>query len=121
MSRSAYSPLQRQVTRVRRRLGLQRLVEALVLCWLAGLGLGVLMPAFAGSVLLVVDVTLGRVAGLTAGGATLVGCLLLWGLLPKLVGRAVRGNPTSTAPRPGGTVPAPQGRDSVRAPADRLP
>ncbi|MEU6806733.1 DUF6328 family protein [Streptomyces neyagawaensis] len=88
---------------------------------LAGIGLGVLMPAFAGSVLLVVDVTLGRAAGLTAGGGTLVGCLLLWGLLPRLVGRSVRGNRTPPAPRPSGTVPAPQGRDSVRAPADRLP
>jgi MFS family permease len=88
---------------------------------LAGLGLGVLMPAFAGSVLLVVDVTLGRAAGLTSGGGTLVGCLLLWGLLPRLVGRSVRGNRTPPAARPSGTVPAPQGRDSVRAPADRLP
>ncbi|MDT0571395.1 DUF6328 family protein [Streptomyces sp. DSM 3412] len=54
---------------------------------LASAGLIVLMPAFTGSVLLVVDVTLGRKAGIAAGAGTFLICLLLWAVLPKLVGR----------------------------------
>ncbi|MER6155851.1 DUF6328 family protein [Streptomyces sp. NPDC001868] len=78
---------------------------------LAGAGLAVLIPAFAGSVLLVVDVTLDRTAGIIAGSGTLAVCLFLWALLPKLVGRADRDD-DSPASR--------QGEDSVRVPADRL-
>ncbi|MEU9559113.1 DUF6328 family protein [Streptomyces fumanus] len=55
---------------------------------LATAGLGVLVLAFTGSVLLVVDVTTGRAGGLAAGTATLLVCLGLWGLLPRLVRRA---------------------------------
>ncbi|WP_216587515.1 DUF6328 family protein [Streptomyces brasiliscabiei] len=66
---------------------------------LAGTGLVVLILAFAGSVLLVVDVTLDRAAGIAAGTGTLVGCVFLWGVLPRLVGRA----------------------HSLRSPADRRP
>ncbi|MFF5103588.1 DUF6328 family protein [Streptomyces sp. NPDC000134] len=55
---------------------------------LASAGLGVLVFAFTGSVLLVVDVTTGRAGGLAAGAATLLACLGLWGLLPRLVRRA---------------------------------
>ncbi|MGW0845820.1 DUF6328 family protein [Streptomyces sp. NPDC002787] len=86
---------------------------------LATVGLGVLMPAFAGSVMLVVDVTLGRTAGIIAGVGTLLGCLFLWAVLPKLVGRSERNGSTRT-PRQDGTVPAPRGQDSVTAPADHL-
>ncbi|MFE7171388.1 DUF6328 family protein [Streptomyces sp. NPDC057616] len=56
---------------------------------LATVGMGVLMFAFTGSVLLVVDVTThSRAAGAAAGAATLCVCLGLWGLLPRLVRRA---------------------------------
>ncbi|MGW0632881.1 DUF6328 family protein [Streptomyces sp. NPDC002758] len=54
---------------------------------LAGAGMSVLMLALAGSVLLVVDVVLGRVEGVMAGSATLLVCSGLWGLLPQLVRR----------------------------------
>ncbi len=56
---------------------------------LATIGLTVLMLAFTGSVLLVVDVSLGRVAGFAAGGGTLLVCVGLWRILPWLVRRAV--------------------------------
>lgn len=56
---------------------------------LAHIGLYVLMLAFTGSVLLVVDVTLGRGAGIAAGAGTLAVCLGLWSLLPRLVQRGV--------------------------------
>jgi small-conductance mechanosensitive channel len=52
---------------------------------LAHVGLYVLMLAFTGSVLLVVDVALGRGAGVAAGAGTLAACLGLWALLPRLV------------------------------------
>ncbi|MET7694806.1 DUF6328 family protein [Streptomyces sp. NPDC005483] len=55
---------------------------------LATVGMGVLVLAFTGSVLLVVDVTTGRAGGVAAGAATLLVCLGLWGLLPRLVRRA---------------------------------
>jgi hypothetical protein len=55
---------------------------------LATVGMGVLVFAFTGSVLLVVDVTTGRAGGLAAGATTLLVCLGLWGLLPRLVRRA---------------------------------
>ncbi|NGO78848.1 hypothetical protein G6045_24785 [Streptomyces sp. YC504] len=54
---------------------------------LAGAGMAVLMLTLTGSVLLVVDVVLGRVEGVLAGSATLLVCGGLWGLLPQLVGR----------------------------------
>jgi hypothetical protein len=54
---------------------------------LASAGLAVLMLAFTGSVLLVVDVTLGRGAGIAAGAGTMAVCVLLWGVLPRLVRR----------------------------------
>ncbi|MFF4504890.1 DUF6328 family protein [Streptomyces sp. NPDC001401] len=54
---------------------------------LAGAGMSVLMPGLSGSVLLVVDVVLGRVEGVIAGSATLLVCGGLWGLLPQLVRR----------------------------------
>ncbi|WP_151475451.1 DUF6328 family protein [Streptomyces albicerus] len=55
---------------------------------LAQAGMGVLALALTGSVLLVVDVALGRAEGVAAGAATLVVCLGLWGLVPVLVRRA---------------------------------
>ncbi|WP_443058506.1 DUF6328 family protein [Streptomyces sp. NBC_00775] len=54
---------------------------------LAGAGMSVLMLALTGSVLLVVDVVLGRVEGVIAGSATLLVCGGLWGLFPQLVRR----------------------------------
>ncbi|MDX2845039.1 DUF6328 family protein, partial [Streptomyces ipomoeae] len=64
---------------------------------LASTGLWVLMPALAGSVLLVVDVTLGRAAGVATCVGTLIVCLGLWSALPKWVARSSR-NRTPTAP-----------------------
>ncbi|MGW0711171.1 DUF6328 family protein [Streptomyces sp. NPDC002643] len=60
---------------------------------LATVGLAVLMPALAGSVLLVVDVTLGRTAGIIAGVGTLAVCLGLWNLLPRWVRGAAERRP----------------------------
>jgi hypothetical protein len=57
---------------------------------LATVGLSVLMLAFTGSVLLVVDVTLGRGAGIAAGAGTLAVCLALWRVLPWLLQREIR-------------------------------
>ncbi|MFI9649552.1 DUF6328 family protein [Streptomyces sp. NPDC052040] len=56
---------------------------------LAALGMVVLALAFTGSVLLVVDVSLGRAAGIAAGAGTLAVCLGLWRVLPLLVLRAL--------------------------------
>ncbi len=70
---------------------------------LASAGMAVLVLAFTGSVTLVVDVTAGRLGGIAAGAATLVACLGLWGLLPRLVRRAVTrpaSPPPAAAPRP---------------------
>lgn len=55
---------------------------------LATVGMAVLVLVFTGSVLLVVDVTTGRAGGAAAGAATLLVCLGLWWLLPRLVRRA---------------------------------
>ncbi len=75
---------------------------------LATLGLMVLMLAFTGSVLLVVDVSLGRAAGVCAGASTLLVCSGLWRVLPWLVRR--------TLVRPPG---APQGgQDREGSPSD---
>jgi hypothetical protein len=59
-------------------------------------------------VLLVVDVTLGRTAGIAAGAGTLAVCVLLWGVLPRLVRRTgvrtdqpVTEGPTETPSDPG--------------------
>ncbi|MEU5683707.1 DUF6328 family protein [Streptomyces venezuelae] len=54
---------------------------------LAAIGLGVLVLTLAGSVLLVVDVTSGRTEGVLAGAGTLLVCVGLWGVLPRLAGR----------------------------------
>jgi len=56
---------------------------------LAAAGLTVLMLALAGSVLLVVDVTAGRAAGIGAGVGTFLVCAGLWGVLPRLVRRSL--------------------------------
>ncbi|MGI5199783.1 DUF6328 family protein [Streptomyces sp. CA-288835] len=60
---------------------------------LAQIGMGVLAFALTGSVLLVVDVTAGRIEGILAGAATIVICLGLWGLVPLLMKRAGSRNP----------------------------
>ncbi|MFI1676061.1 DUF6328 family protein [Streptomyces sp. NPDC020607] len=54
---------------------------------LAAVGLGVLVLTLAGSVLLVVDVTSGRTEGVLAGAWTLLVCVGLWGVLPRLARR----------------------------------
>ncbi|MGW0375338.1 DUF6328 family protein [Streptomyces coeruleorubidus] len=85
---------------------------------LATTGLIVLVFAFSGSVLLVVDVTTSRAGGIAAGAATFLVCVGLWGLLPRLVRRAGLREETHGGPgRPEATVeePAPQG--TVRIPA----
>ncbi|MFF8669384.1 DUF6328 family protein [Streptomyces sp. NPDC015242] len=80
---------------------------------LATAGLVVLVFAFSGSVLLVVDVTTGRAGGLAASAGTFLVCVGLWGLLPRLVRRAgpreeedVEHAPEA-GPREGARVPAP--------------
>ncbi|MFF9494743.1 DUF6328 family protein [Streptomyces flaveolus] len=50
---------------------------------LATVGVGGLVFAFTGSVMLVVDVTTGRAGGTAAGAAILLGCLGLGWLLPR--------------------------------------
>ncbi|MFI6934201.1 DUF6328 family protein [Streptomyces sp. NPDC050287] len=68
---------------------------------LATVGMGVLVLAFTGSVTLVVDVTTDRTGGMAAGAATLLVCLALWWLLPRLVRRAGRAeNEHRTTVRP---------------------
>jgi hypothetical protein len=59
---------------------------------LAGIGLGVLALSFTGAVLLVVDMVLGRAAGIAAAVATLAVCAGLWAVLPWALrrGRPVR-------------------------------
>ncbi|MFD1660026.1 DUF6328 family protein [Streptomyces caeni] len=61
---------------------------------LATIGMGVLMLALTGSVLLVVDVSLGRAAGIAAGAGTFLVCVGLWRVLPWLLRRGLL-----TAPR----------------------
>ncbi|MEV7795457.1 DUF6328 family protein [Streptomyces sp. NPDC087512] len=90
---------------------------------LATVGLGVLVLAFTGAVMLVVDVTTGRAGGLAAGGATLVVCLGLWGLLPHLVRRThLSGRGRAGERRPDASdSAAPARRDaSRRAPVPAL-
>ncbi|MEV8022289.1 DUF6328 family protein [Streptomyces sp. NPDC086554] len=57
---------------------------------LARAGMAVLMFALAGSVLLVVDVAVGRTGGIIASAGTLVVCVGLWGVLPRLLPRLAR-------------------------------
>ncbi|GGT08667.1 hypothetical protein GCM10010259_46700 [Streptomyces daghestanicus] len=72
---------------------------------LASAGMGVLVFAFTGAVLLVVDVTAGRAGGLAAGATTLLLCLGLWGLLPRLVRRRTAGR---TSEEPAGDAAGPR-------------
>ena len=69
--------------------------------------------------LLVVDVTTGRAGGVAAGAATLLVCLGLWGLLPRLVRRAGLAEERRTAQPP----PAPPSakREVVRPRAAARP
>jgi hypothetical protein len=81
--------------------------------------MGVLVLAFTGSVLLVVDVTTGRAGGVAAGAATLLVCLGLWGLLPRLVRRAGLTEEREAAPsRP---APQPIKREVIRPRATARP
>ncbi|GAA3793091.1 DUF6328 family protein [Streptomyces chiangmaiensis] len=62
---------------------------------LAAVGMVVLTLAFTGSVLLVVDVSLGHTAGIAASAGTFVVCAGLWRALPRLVQRAVVSSPAA--------------------------
>jgi O-antigen/teichoic acid export membrane protein len=71
---------------------------------LAGIGMGVLVFALSGSVLLVVDVAIGRTGGIIASVCTLLVCGGLWGVLPRLVRRVDAGtgkNPGKGADKTG--------------------
>lgn len=68
-----------------RRHAKRRIVS--VSSWLAGAGLVVLALSFTGAVMLVVDVVLGRAAGVTAAAGTLAVCTGLWAVLPWSLGR----------------------------------
>lgn len=88
---------------------------------LATTGLIVLVFAFSGSVLLVVDVTTSRTGGIAAGAATFLVCAGLWGLLPRLVRRAGLRDETHGSPeRPGATVEESAPHGTVRIPAPPL-
>jgi hypothetical protein len=77
------------------------------------------VSSFTGSVLLVVDVTTGRAGGVAAGAATLLVCLGLWGVLPRLVRRAGLAEERRTAqPQP---APRPSGREVIRPRAAARP
>lgn len=82
---------------------------------LATAGLVVLVFAFSGPVLLVVDVTTGRAGGAAASAGTFLACVGPWGLLPRLVRRAgprEEDSGTSASESPG--TPS---RDGTRVPA----
>jgi Family of unknown function (DUF6328) len=79
-----------------RRHAKRRIVE--VSSRLATIGLAVLTLAFTGSVLLIVDVVLGRAAGTAAATGTFAVCGGLWGLLPRVVRRSLA---RSAHPGPG--------------------
>ncbi|WP_371525760.1 DUF6328 family protein [Streptomyces sp. NBC_01283] len=72
---------------------------------LAVLGMGVLMFALAGSVLLVVDVAVGRTGGIIASAGTLLVCAGLWGVLPLLLRRASKDEGTDGAEATGSDTP----------------
>ncbi|WP_338694041.1 DUF6328 family protein [Streptomyces sp. Q6] len=75
---------------------------------LAAYGMCVLVLALSGSVLLVVDVTLDRGAGIAAGVGTLVVCAALWGLLPWVLRRALtRTGTPAEGPPPAGPERSP--------------
>ncbi|MFJ9173124.1 DUF6328 family protein [Streptomyces sp. NPDC102360] len=76
------------VHRVLFQLGAKRLIVQ-VSARLAAYGMVALVLALSGSVLLVVDVTVGRGGGIAAGAGTFCVCTGLWGLLPWLLRRAV--------------------------------
>ncbi|MGI5424328.1 DUF6328 family protein [Streptomyces sp. CA-179760] len=87
---------------------------------LATTGLIVLVFAFSGSVLLVVDVTTGRAGGIAAGAATFLVCVGLWGVLPRLVRRAgLRGAVNGGCEEPEPAVEEAASQDTLRIPAPR--
>jgi hypothetical protein len=69
---------------------------------LAGVGLVVLALALAGAVLLVVDVVLGRAAGIAVTACVLLFCAVVWALLPLGLRRKVaRERERAAEPPPG--------------------
>ncbi|MEE1940309.1 DUF6328 family protein [Streptomyces sp. TRM 70361] len=87
--------------RVLFRRGAKRLIVE-VSSRLAGAGLVVLALALTGAVLLVVDVVLGRTAGIAVAAGVLVFCVAVWALLPFGLRRRVSGTRTPAAGRPPG-------------------
>jgi hypothetical protein len=67
---------------------------------LASAGLCVLAMAFTGSVLLVVDVVLGRGPGIAAAAGTFALCCGLWGVLPRWIRHQVTPRTPSTPSTP---------------------
>jgi hypothetical protein len=76
---------------------------------LAIFGLAALGLALTGSVLLVVDVAMGRAAGIAAGAGTLALHIALWGVMPLAVRRGT--SPPGRRPEPG--RPGRPGRSSA--------
>ncbi|MDT0317253.1 DUF6328 family protein [Streptomyces millisiae] len=64
--------------------GAKRLI-VVVSSRLAAAGLVMLALSFTGALLLVVDVVLGRAAGIVAGSGAFLLCLALWGVLPRVL------------------------------------
>ncbi|PJE97951.1 hypothetical protein CUT44_01445 [Streptomyces carminius] len=85
--------------RVLFRRGAKRLIVE-VSSRLAGAGLVVLALALTGAVLLVVDVVLGRTAGIAVAAGVLAFCGAVWALLPFGLRRRVPGAGASGAGRP---------------------
>lgn len=83
--------------RVLFRRGAKRLIVE-VSSRLAALGLAVLALALTGSVLLVVDVVLGRVAGVVVGSVALAVCAGVWAVLPWVLNRS-NGLSRTSSPR----------------------
>ncbi|MYT75619.1 MULTISPECIES: DUF6328 family protein [unclassified Streptomyces] len=80
---------------------------------LAACGMAALSLALTGSVLLVVDVTVGRGGGIAAGAGTFLVCAGLWGVLPGLLRRSLAGRAESPgAPGPPGPPGPPDAPDA---------
>ncbi|MFS8200105.1 DUF6328 family protein [Streptomyces sp. CWNU-52B] len=88
---------------------------------LAQVGLAVLAVALAGSVLLVVDVALGRTEGILAGAATLVVCTGLWAVMPHLVKRAADKTAAAGSGTDAEADATVDGASDGRTPADTQP
>ncbi|NGN68351.1 hypothetical protein G5C51_31185 [Streptomyces sp. A7024] len=86
------------------RRGAKRLVVD-VSARLAAAGLVVLVLAFGGALLLVVDVVLGRAAGIAACSGAVVFCVALWGAMPLVLRRRNGNGNGAVAPPVSGAQP----------------